>query len=98
MLIPRTVKKKLEKIYYAPENSGAFGGVNQLYKAARKIIPQLNKDTVKTYLLTQDTYTLHKPYRSRFPRRKVLARHIDQVSICIVIFDIKYSEKSFFLL
>ena len=98
MLIPRTVKKKLEKIYYAPENSGAFGGVNQLYIAARKVIPQLDKDTVKTFLLTQDTYTLHKPYRSRFPRRKVLARHIDQVSICIVIFDIKYSEKSFFLL
>ena len=80
MLIPRTVKKKLEEIYYSPKNSGAFGGVNQLYIAARKVIPQIDKDTVNKFLLTQDTYTLHKPYRRKFPRRKILARHIDQVS------------------
>ena len=79
MLIPRTVKNQLKRIYYAPENSGAFGGVNQLYIAARKIIPKIDRDTVKLFLLTQDTYTLHKPYRKKFIRRKVLARHIDQV-------------------
>ena len=79
MLISRTVKNVLKKIYYSPGNSGAFGGVNQLFKSARKLIPKIDKKTVLHFLLSQDTYTLHKPYRKKFTRRKVLARHIDQV-------------------
>ena len=87
MLITQTVKKELEKIYYTPGNSGAFGGVNQLYIAARKVIPGIDKDTVNRFLLSQDTYTLHKPYRRKFTRRKVLARHIDQVNYFTTYWD-----------
>ncbi len=64
-------KTVLQRIYYNPYSPGSFGGVRRLKEASRKRI----KD-VKRWLGTQDTYTLHKPVRTYFPRRKTIVSGI----------------------
>ena len=60
----------MDKIYYNPANNKSFGGVDRL-KGHRK------QHTVKNWLKFQDAYTLHKPVRKTFPRRRVLVGGID---------------------
>ena len=65
----------LRAIYFNPENSGAYGGVNAL---VRQVIGVLSKKQVTNWLSGQDTYKLHKPIRRKFNRRRVLVGKVDQ--------------------
>ena len=58
----------MHRVYYEPDSPASFGGVKRLVNAEK------NKDVkkVKTWLSKQDTYTLHKPVRYRFPRRRTI--------------------------
>jgi hypothetical protein len=70
----------MDAVYYAAANAGSFGGVKKLstaYGATAK--------TTRDYLSAQDAYTLHKPIRRKFPRRKTFALGIDdlwQADLC----------------
>lgn len=55
----------MEKLYYDPRKPGSFGGIAALARATR-----LPKRRVVEWLRAQDTYTLHKPARKRFPRNR----------------------------
>ena len=57
----------LEKSYYDALQPSSLGGVNRLIKGSKK-----NKKTVLKWLSGQDTYTLHKPVRRNFKRRRVI--------------------------
>ena len=61
-----------EMVYYDPSNPGSFGGVASLARQTRA--PDVGK-----WLSTQDAYTLHKPVRRIFPRRKTFAKGIDDL-------------------
>ena len=65
----------LRSIYFNPENPGAYGGINALH---RQVIGVLSKKQVADWLSGQDTYTLHKPIRRKFNRRRVLVGKVDQ--------------------
>jgi transposase InsO family protein len=58
--------KSLETIYYDPADAGGFGGIVPLSKASKT---STVKETQK-WLRTQPTYSLHRPFRKRFPTRK----------------------------
>jgi hypothetical protein len=64
----------LNTVYFNANNPGSFGGVQSL---ARHVPTSINKS--KNWLLTQDAYTLHKPIRRIFPRRKTFAKGINDV-------------------
>ena len=49
--------------YYDPQKVGAFSGAYSFQKVAKSPLKWLN---------SQDVYTLHKPVRRRFPRRKTI--------------------------
>ena len=51
--------------YYDEKKPGAFSGTTAFQRTTQN-------PKVKNWLLTQDTYTLHKPIRRRFPRRKMV--------------------------
>jgi len=53
----------LGKVYYDPKHAAVFGSAAKLVKAG-----EINKTAVDEWLSGQDTYTLHKPVRKRFPR------------------------------
>ena len=49
--------------YYNPQKVGAFSGAHSFQKVAKSPLK---------WLKSQDVYTLHKPVRRRFPRRKTI--------------------------
>lgn len=68
--------KILSKKYYDPKHPGSYGGVKSFKKALGNL--KVKEQDVSDWLMTQDTYTLHKPVRRSFKRRKVLVAGIDQ--------------------
>ena len=63
---------KLETGYYEPQRPGAYGGVSGLSRTTKS-----KRAPVVKWLSQQDTYTLHKPARRTFPRRRVIVGGID---------------------
>ena len=49
--------------YYDPQKVGAFSGAHSFQKVAKSPLK---------WLKSQDGYTLHRPVRRRFPRRKAI--------------------------
>lgn len=62
----------LSSVYYNPQTSGSFGGVNALRRATGAPTPNIVQ-----WLQQQDAYTLHKPIRKKFPRRRTIVSGID---------------------
>ena len=65
-------KKKLVNTYYNHKSVGSYGGVNALAKKTKT-----KPEKVKEWLQTQDAYTLHKPVKHKFPRRRVIVGGIN---------------------
>jgi len=64
----------LGKIYYNAKHTAGFSSAEKLVNAAES-----NKRNVEEWLSGQDTYTLHKPARKRFPRNPYTITNIDDV-------------------
>ena len=66
-------KEKLKQIYYDPAHPAGLASANALASAA-------NVSLVKTkeWLRQQDTYTLHRSARKRYPTRKYYVSNIDE--------------------
>ena len=64
----------LKESYYTPSKAGSFGGVAALKRSTKK-----NTADIKNWLSFQDAYTLHKPVRRKFPRRKTIVGGIDHL-------------------
>lgn len=79
-LLNKEEEKILQKVYYDAKNPGSYGGVARLSKASN-----ISPKTTKRWLMSQDTYTLHKPLRFKFRRRKVLAYGIGELMQCDLI-------------
>ena len=62
----------MNEVYYDVNNPASFGGV-------RKLAEQFGTKTATDWLKTQDAYTLHKPLRKKFPRRKTFAKGINDL-------------------
>ena len=69
----------LSSVYYDPKRSGGLGGVDRLYKDVKKEGKfKISRAEIKTWLMKQDTYTLHKPIQRNFKRNRVIVDGIDQ--------------------
>lgn len=67
-----------EREYYSPKAIGSFGGVDRLYKALKRKDPTVKLADVKKWLRKQDTYTLFKQNKNKFPRLPILVNKIDE--------------------
>jgi hypothetical protein len=79
---PQTVEEALAQTYYDTKSAGSFSGVESLVRAAYDKLDGAQslkyiRQRAKSWLRTQDTYTLHKPLRRRFPRNCTLVYGID---------------------
>jgi len=70
-LVRREDEQKLNDVYSRPNAPASFGGV----RALKRYSGRSEKD-VRRFLSQQDAYTLHKPTRVRFPRRKTYSKGI----------------------
>lgn len=62
------MERLLKSIYYDPSHPASFGGVERLSRATK--IPL---SATRNWLSKQETYTLHKPVRVNYSRRKTIA-------------------------
>ena len=74
------VKFQWERVYYTPSHAGSLGGARALSQSIRKPLT-----TTVDWLRTQDAYTLHKPVRYKFKRRKVLSGGVGNQWQCDLI-------------
>lgn len=74
---PQSLDAVLRATYYDPKRPGSYGGVLNLWREVRKKRPTVKKSDVEAWLAKQDTYTLHKPVRYKFTRKKVVVGGID---------------------
>ena len=67
-----SVTRVLAQTYYDPRCPGAYGDAQALRRATKFKRPQ-----VQEWLSHQDDYTLHKPVRRNFVRRRIIVGGID---------------------
>ena len=60
----------LEELYLSAAKPSSLGGINRLWKEARKQIRDLKKEDVKKCLQTQYPYIRHRPARMKFSKRR----------------------------
>ena len=72
------METRLKNIYYDLRNPASLGTAHALAAAAG-----IGKQTAKTFLKSQPTYTLHKPARiTRYPTRKYRVNNLDDQWQC----------------
>ena len=73
------VNEYLKSVYYDPKRPGSFGGVESLYRDVKQEGKfKLSRKQISGWLISQDTYTLHKPARRNFKRNRVIVGGIDE--------------------
>ena len=61
------VEKLLHELYYNPRHASAYTSIENVYRAAKKLLPSIKRNVVDRWFQHQLTATLHKPVRIRFP-------------------------------
>ena len=67
--------KHLRHQYFSPESPGSFGGVKRL---AQAVNTEVKYNDVEDWLKNQDTYTLFRQIKRKFPRLPILVNTIDE--------------------
>ena len=80
-MVRKKVNDLLEDLYYDPSSNAAYGGIQSLYREAKRQAPKSMKFTkrdVIRWLQEQTTYTLHKPIRRKFSRSRTIVTDVDE--------------------
>ena len=64
----------MDRIYYDVTQPGSFGGVSNLHKHSKN-----SRKDVREFLQSQNTYTLHKPARINFRRRRTITKGLNDL-------------------
>jgi hypothetical protein len=67
--------EKIRKLYTNPSKPGSFSGLSGFLKANKT----LKKNDVIKFLNSNDSYTLHRPKRKKFVRKKIVVPGIDHL-------------------
>lgn len=74
--------EELSNIYYDTGHPAGYRGVRPLLETTRK---KFSNAIVSEWIQSQDTYTLHKPARKRFPRNRFVVYTINELWQCDLI-------------
>ena len=67
----------LASIYYDVKHPASYSGPSKLYKVVKAAGKEFTLKQIKEWLKSQETYTLHRQARHKFPRNKVIVDGID---------------------
>ena len=67
----KATDEHLRKLYRDPAGEGSFGGIDRLYKEAKKQGLKTSRKNVARYLSSEKAHTLLHPQRLKFQRRQV---------------------------
>ena len=65
--------KLLLQLYENPRSNVSFSGETKLFKAAKKLNSNITINDVKKFLRNQDSYTLYRLTRKKYPTQKILS-------------------------
>ena len=68
----------LASIYYDPKSPASYAGPTKLYRVVKTAGKNITLQQIKDWLKGQETYTLHRQVRRKFPRNKVVVGGIDE--------------------
>lgn len=68
----------LTSIYYDPKHPASYAGPTKLYRVAKAAGKKVTLRQIRDWLKRQETYTLHRQVRHKFPRNKVVVDGIDE--------------------
>ena len=83
-----------KKLYNDPNFSGAFGGKRQFYREVRKIYPLVKFRDVEKFLMSNDSYTLHKPVRAPRLYRRTFTKFIGYLYQIDLVDMSKFSQEN----
>jgi hypothetical protein len=79
--LPPGLDEKLRQIYYSPSHPAGFGRLETLYQHINSTRHRKNRRVsraqIRKWLQGQPAYTLHKPVRYQYTRRRTLVSGID---------------------
>ena len=84
----------LKKLYRDPKFEGSLGGKERFFKAAKRLHPNLKRNTVYNYLKSDDTFTLHKPTTKPKKFRRVWTKGISYLYQIDLIDMSKYAREN----
>lgn len=67
---------EINRIYYDPAHPAGYSSLDKLTK---EMSGKMNRDDVKKWLQSQETYTLHKPVQRKFPRNKYILSNLNEL-------------------
>ena len=68
------MERVLETVYYSLDEPTSYGSVDRLSRRTG-----VSKEKTREWLKSQDVYTLHRPVKRKFRRRRVYAKHLNDV-------------------
>jgi hypothetical protein len=84
--------KNIDKLYTNPSNPGVFSGEVAFVRSLKN--KKINKDYVKKFLESFEPYTIHKPMRKKFMRRRVVVPQIDHRWQADLVDVSKYADEN----
>ena len=66
---------EINKLYTDPSREGSFSGLSGFKRSIQKL--KIKTSDLKNYFKSLEAYTLHKPKRKKFIRKKVISPSID---------------------
>ena len=88
-------------MFYDLSQPSAYTGRNNVYRAARNVLPSITKTDVDKWFEGQLSYTLHKPTRVHFTRNKTIVKSIDdqwQADLCDMQSKASHNDGKTFIL
>lgn len=64
---------RLKKVYFTAKDAGSFGGKKKLYRRVKDV----SHSKIDKWVSDKDTYSLHRPVKRKFERRKYIVSGID---------------------
>jgi hypothetical protein len=85
----------LKEVYYTPSSEGSLGGVKSFIRGVKEDKgKELKLKEAQEWLSNQNTYTLHKQVRRKFPRNKIMAYGIDNLWQADLVEMIPYASEN----
>jgi len=75
----------ISELYHDPAKPSALSTLNKLGQAAKQSKLEWKPSKIKSWLESQEAYTMHKPLRHRFPRNPYTVNNILDVWECDLI-------------
>ncbi len=83
----------LQSLYFDPAFPASFSGIDKFYKSVKEVSPhKISRETVRKWLNSIEEFSIQRPARKIFKRRKIIAPQIGYLGEADTANMVRYSE------